>query len=393
VVVALPEDMLSSEADVADRPAMTKSSGHVTDADAQAIMEILHNASAPLVIAGGSDWSQTAAHDLAHFCEAFDLPVACAFRRQDFMDNRHPNYIGDLGVGMNPNLATRLKNADCLLVLGSRLGDSVTGGYTLLDPAQTGKTIVHIHPDPDELGRVYHADLSIVATGAQAVGVLAQTKMSLATPWAQWASDARAEYEAFQQPVETMGDVKLEQIVKHLTNALPEDAIVTNGAGNYATWLHRYFCFKQYGTQLAPTSGSMGYGFPAAIAASLEHPDKTIVAWLGDGEFQMTLNELSTAIQHQAKPIVIIVNNGRYGTIRMHQERSYPSRVSGTDLFNPDFAALARSYGGHGEKITDGADFAQAFERAQNADTLAVIELVTDPQVITPSLSLYDLKK
>ncbi|MCK8463951.1 thiamine pyrophosphate-binding protein [Aliiroseovarius sp. S1339] len=392
VVVALPEDMLSAVADVPDRPAMPRTNGHVTVQDAQDIVDILADAKAPLVIAGGPGWTADAAQNISRFAESFDLPVACAFRRQDFMDNRHPKYVGDLGVGMNPKLGARLTEADTLIVLGSRLGDSVTGGYALLNPAATGKRIVHIYPDPDELGRVYHADLALVATGPDALKTLVQTNDIDAPAWKSWAKAARQDYEAFQKPVTTPGDVRLEDIVLWLSEHLTDDAIITNGAGNYATWLHRYFCFKQHGTQLAPTSGSMGYGFPAAVAASLENPDRTVVAWLGDGEFQMTLNEMSTAIQHGSKPIAIIANNGRYGTIRMHQERTYPGRVSGTDMANPDFAALARAYGGHGETVTNGVDFAAAFARAQDANTLAVIELVLDPQVATPGLTIDALR-
>ncbi|WP_289043942.1 thiamine pyrophosphate-binding protein [uncultured Aliiroseovarius sp.] len=392
VVVALPEDMLSARADVPDRPAMARTTGHVTAQDAQAITEMLAEAKTPLVIAGGPGWTQHAASNLAGFATAHDLPVACAFRRQDVMDNRHPNYVGDLGVGMNPKLGARLREADTLIVLGSRLGDNVTGGYELLDSKATGKRIAHVYPDPDELGRVYHADLALAATAPDALEALVQAGGTQSPRWAGWTKTARQDYEAFQTPVTTPGQVKLEQVVLWLTDNLPDDAIVTNGAGNYATWLHRYFRFKQHGTQLAPISGSMGYGFPAAVAASLEHPDHTVVAWLGDGEFQMTLNELSTAVQHGAKPIAIIANNGRYGTIRMHQERTYPGRVSGTDMANPDFAALARAYGGHGETVTDGAEFAAAFERAQRAQCPAVIELVLDPQVATPGLTLDALR-
>ncbi|UWQ14638.1 thiamine pyrophosphate-binding protein [Aliiroseovarius sp. M344] len=392
VVVALPEDMLSARADVPDRPAMPRTNGHVTTSDAQAITSVLAESKTPLVIAGGPGWNAEAARNLARFSEAHDLPVACAFRRQDFMDNRHRNYVGDLGVGMNPKLGARLVDADTLIVLGSRLGDSVTGGYELLNPAATGKRIVHVYPDPDELGRVFHADLALAATGPDALAALVHTNGTDAPVWADWTRSAREEYESHQSPATTPGEVKLEEVVLWLSENLPEDAIVTNGAGNYATWLHRYFSFKQHGTQLAPTSGSMGYGFPAAVAASLEHPDRTVVAWLGDGEFQMTLNEMSTAKQHGANPIAIIANNGRYGTIRMHQERTYPGRVSGTDMANPDFAALARAYGGHGETVTDGADFAAAFSRAKAADSLAVIELVLDPQVATPNMTLDALR-
>ncbi|WP_371170392.1 thiamine pyrophosphate-binding protein [Aliiroseovarius sp. 2305UL8-7] len=392
VVVALPEDMLSACVDVPDRPAIQTSTGHVTPQDAARVLEAIQSTKRPLLVAGGSVWSPTAAGDLTDFAAAHALPIATAFRRQDYVDNRHPNYVGDLGLGINPGLKAMFDEADALIVLGSRLGDILTGSYEMLDPAQTGKRIVHVYPQPDEIGRVFHADIGLVATGPEALGELVKLPATTSPNWAEWTKAGRVSYEAFQTPIETPGPVKLERIMALLSDHLPDDTIMTNGAGNYATWLHRYFCFKQHGTQLAPTSGSMGYGFPSAVAASLENPGRTVVAWLGDGEFQMTLNEMSTAIQHGAKPIAIIANNGRYGTIRMHQERTYPGRVSGTDMANPDFAVLARAYGGHGETVTDGAEFAGAFKRAQQADTLAVIELVLDPQVATPGMTMDELR-
>ena len=313
------------------------------------------------------------------------------FRRQDRMNNDHPNYAGDLAVGMNPKLGQRLAEADLLLVLGARLGDIATNGYELLDPTRPGPRIVHIHPDVGELGRVFHPALAIAAPTAQIVAALAQTPANPGD-WQTWTTQARAEYLTWLKPTVTPGAVKLEQVVTWLAETLPHDSILTNGAGNYAAFLHRYYRFRRYGTQLAPTSGSMGYGFPAAISASLENPDRTVVCMAGDGCFQMTCNEMSTAMQHGAKPIVIVANNGRYGTIRMHQERHYPARPSGTDLASPDFAALARAYGGHGETVTDQADFAAAFARAQASGTLAVIELKLDPDMLTTGQSLAQVR-
>lgn len=392
VVVALPEDMLSDVADVPDRPAVPATQGHVSSADASAILAAIETSARPLLIAGGPGWTADAGSTLMKFAAANALPVATAFRRQDYVDNRHPNYVGDLGLGINPALKAMFDEADTLIVLGSRLGDIVTGSYEMLDPFQTGKRIIHVYPDAEELGRVYHADQTVLATGPTAIAALSAQPALSATPWAEWAQQGRAAFDAFQTPVETPGPVKLERIMHWLSDTLPDDTVMTNGAGNYATWLHRYFRFKEYGTQLAPTSGSMGYGFPAAVAASLQHPDRTVIAWLGDGEFQMTLNEMSTAVQHGAKPIAIIVNNGRYGTIRMHQERTYPARVSGTDMANPDFADLARAYGGHGETVTRTEDFEAAFRRAEVSGKLAVIELVVDQQVATPGLTLDQLR-
>ena len=392
VVVALPEDMLSDVADVPDRPAVPTTQGNVSSADAGAMLAAIETSARPLLIAGGPGWTADAGADLMAFAAQNALPVATAFRRQDYVDNRHPNYVGDLGLGINPALKTMFDEADTLVVLGSRLGDIVTGSYEMLDPMQTGKRIIHVYPCAEELGRVYHADQTVPATGPAAIAALSEQPPLSAPPWAEWAQQGRAAYDAFQAPVETPGPVKLERIMHWLSDTLPDSTIMTNGAGNYATWLHRYFRFKEYGTQLAPTSGSMGYGFPAAVAASLQHPDRTVIAWLGDGEFQMTLNEMSTAVQHGAKPIAIIVNNGRYGTIRMHQERTYPARVSGTDMANPDFADLARAYGGHGETVTKDEDFEAAFQRAKASGKLAVIDLVVDPQVATPGLTLDQLR-
>jgi acetolactate synthase I/II/III large subunit len=390
VVLALPEDMLSGRADVADLPAPSPRPKAVSTAQIDAITAALQTAKRPLVIAGGPGWSQSTAEALAKFAEGWNLPVAVTFRRQDRMNNDHPLYVGDLGVGMNPKLGQRLAQADTLLVLGARLGDIATDGYEILDPTRPGPRILHIHADPDELGRVFHPALAIAAPTADVVGALSDTSGNGA--WTDWTRDARAEYEAWQKPVETPGAAKLEQVVTWLAATLPHDSILTNGAGNYAAFLHRYYRFRQFGTQLAPTSGSMGYGFPAAVAASLQYPDKTVVCMAGDGCFQMTCNELSTAVQHGAKPIVIVANNGRYGTIRMHQERHYPGRPSGTDLANPDFAALARAYGGHGETVTDQAGFAAAFERAKASGTVAVIDVKLDPDMLTTGQTLSQVR-
>ncbi len=387
VVLALPEDVLSALAEAQDL------AGPVPRADpglagiAEQVMSRLSRAARPLVVVGGPHWSAEAAADLARFADTQGLPVAAGFRRQDYLDNRHPGYAGDLNVGINPKLAQRMRDADALLVLGSRLGDIETQGYTLRDPGQPGATLIHAHADADEIGRVWRPDLGITATAPALLRALADLP-GCGADWSGWTEAAHADYQAWATPMQTPGAVKLEQIVAQLSDSLPEDAILTNGAGNYAGWLHRYFRFKGFRTQLAPTSGSMGYGFPAAIAAALAHPDRTVVCFAGDGCFQMTLNEMSTAVQHGAAPIVIVVNNGRYGTIRMHQEKHYPGRVSGTALANPDFAALARSYGAHGETVTDTAQFAAAFERARGSGTAAVIELVVDVEALSTGQTL-----
>ncbi|MEP3347278.1 MAG: thiamine pyrophosphate-binding protein [Litoreibacter sp.] len=387
VVLALPEDMLSAMADVADRPVAQVARAMPSPADTARILDMLGQAKRPLVIAGGAGWSAQAASDLERFAAGMDLPVAVPFRRQDYINNDSAQYVGDLGVGMNPALAKRLQDADVLLVIGAKVGDILTGGFELLDVADHGKTIIHTHPSPDEPGHVYAPDFAVACESGALLAALGDAGGAVGA-WADWRDQARHDYEAWQHPQETPGPVKMEQVIAWLAETLPQDAILTNGAGNYAAFVHRYYRYKNYTTQLAPTSGSMGYGFPASIAAKLEHPDRTVICFAGDGCFQMTCNEMSTAIQHGAAVIVIVVNNGKYGTIRMHQEKHYPGRVSGTMIANPDFAALARAYGGEGQTVTRTQDFAAAFAQAQAAGVLSVIELQLDDEVLSTGMTL-----
>jgi acetolactate synthase-1/2/3 large subunit len=391
VVLALPEDMLAAQAEVPDRPPAVVPEAAVPDMGA--LMRELARYERPLVLAGGSAWSQAAAEALARFAEVQGLPVATSFRRQDFLDNRHPNYVGDMGVGMNPALHRRLGRADALLVLGARLTDPATSGYEALDPTGPQPAIFHIHPAPEVPGRVYPAARAYTCRAADAVAALAELPPVAEGRWAEWTADARAEYEDWVTPRESPGAVKLERVVRHLAEVLPEDAILTNGAGNYAAWLHRYYLYRRHNTCLAPTSGSMGYGFPAAVAAKLRYPEREVICLAGDGCFQMTLNECSTAMQYGAAPVVIVANNGRYGTIRMHQEKTYPGRVSGTDLASPDFAALARAYGGQGWVVERQEDFPQALEEARAAGVLAVIELKLDPEALSTGMTLSDARR
>ncbi len=390
VVLALPEDMLSAEAEVPDLAAVAPSPAAVAPAAGAAVMERLAEARRPLIVAGGPLWTAAAAADLTRFAEAQGLPVALAFRRQDYIDNRHRCYVGDLSVGMRPDLKSALARADTLLILGSRFGDVASGGYAV-DPGAPGKTIIHVHPDPDELGRVFRPDLGIAAPASAILAALRRENGPGRREWADWTAGLRAGYEAWLQPVETPGAVKLENVVAELGRRLPEGSVIANGAGNYNMWLHRYHQFTGPKSYLGATSGSMGYGFPAAIAAALE-TGRPAVAWTGDGCFQMTLNELSTAMQHGARVITIVANNGRYGTIRMHQERAYPGRVSGTDLANPDFAALARAYGAHGETVETDAGFGPAFERALGSGRAAVIDLKLDPEALTTTQTLSEIR-
>ena len=388
VVLALPEDMLSATSQTPKLPVNAPANLAVSPDQIDSILAFLAKSKRPMVIAGGSIWSAQAAADLQTFAENFELPVAVSFRRQDHMNNTSQSYVGDLGVGANPALAEGLQKADALLILGARFGDIPTAGYELVDPSRAAKHICHVHPDPSVIASVYHTDLAITAYAHDVVAQLATRTPPEKEKRNTFGEKLRAGYEIWRTPKETPGDVKMERIIRWLSDNLPDDAILTNGAGNYAAWLHRYYNFRQYGTQLAPTSGSMGYGFPAAIAAKLHDPAKTVVCLAGDGCFQMTLNEMSTARQHGANVITVVANNGRYGTIRMHQERHYPGRDSGTDLANPDFAALARAYGGHGELVTQTAQFPDAFARALLSDLPAVIELKLDPNALATGMTL-----
>ena len=385
VVLALPEDVLSAMADVPDLGPAKLPHQPVDPATAQALLDRLLAHDRPMIVAGGPGWSAEAKADLEALASATGLPVAVTFRRQDYIDNAHPNFIGDLGVGMNPKLGQRLRDADALLILGARMGETATNGYSLLDPANPAKTLIHIHPDPDEIGTVYQPSMSLAAPAAAMLAALRGVSGRIKDQG--WTLSARADYDTWQQPQETPGAVKMEQVVRAISDRYAGRAIYTNGAGNYAAFVHRYARFHGYKTQLAPTSGSMGYGLPAAIAAKLEHPDRPVICFAGDGCLQMTLQELSTARQYGADIIVIIANNGRYGTIRMHQELHYPGRVSGTDLYNPDYVQLAAAYGGTGHQITVMDQLAPALDAADRGG-LHLIELRLDPTMLSTTKSL-----
>jgi acetolactate synthase-1/2/3 large subunit len=324
------------------------------------------------------------------FCEANDLAVATAFRCQDFVDNRSRCYVGVLGVAMDDRLAARLRDADLVLAIGGRLGEVPTRRYTLLEPPRPRQTVIHVHPDPDELGLVYEPELAI----ASSLPLFASALRDLVvTPrWTSWTGDARTDYEAnlLHEPME--GHVDLGEIMAFLRRRLPADAIQTSGAGNFTVWAHRFAEFTRYGTQLCPRSGSMGYGVAAAVAAKLVHPDRVALCFTGDGDFVMSSPELATAVQHELPIVILLVDNGMYATIRMHQERAFPGRVVGTDLVNPDFAALARAYGAHGERVERTEDFEAAFERALSSGRPAVLELPVDPERISPRVRLSELQ-
>jgi acetolactate synthase-1/2/3 large subunit len=392
VVLALPEDMLTEIADVADAQPYAPVETWPGEAPMARFRDLLAAAKRPFLLLGGSAWDAGAVAAIERFAAANKLPVGCGFRRQDRFDNTHPCYAGDVGIGINPKLAERIKNADLLIALGPRLGEMTTGGYTLLDIPVPKQPLVHVHADAAELGRVYQPTLAINATPrafARAAAALAPVERA---PWAAATEAAHQDFLVYRKPPRSPGEIQMGEIMTWLDEHLPPDAIVTNGAGNFATWVHRFRRYRRFGTQLAPTSGSMGYGLPAAVAAKIVHPDRAVLCVAGDGDFLMTGQELATAVQRRLGIIVLVVNNGMYGTIRMHQERHHPGRVIGTDLHNPDFAALARAYGAYGERVERTADFPAAFERARAAGGPAILELPLDPEALTIRQSLSEIR-
>ncbi|MED5610508.1 thiamine pyrophosphate-binding protein [Pseudomonas sp. JH-2] len=387
VVVGLPEEVLFGTAQVADAPAPRIPQVAPPLAVLEELRSLLARARKPLLIVGGTGWDESARRALQRFARANELPVVASFRRQDLYDNDDARYVGQLGFGASPRLTARVQEADLLLVLGSRLSETPSAGYTLVQSPKPVQTLIHVHPDASELGRVYQADLPIQASLPAIAAALDTLPPMAERPWSEWTAEARADYLAYStppaSPTELQG-VDLAAVVGHLAETLPEDAVISNGAGNYAVWVHRFYRYRAARSQLAPTNGAMGYGFPAAIAAKLREPQREVVCFAGDGCFMMYPQELATAVQFGAALIVIVVNNGMLGTIRMHQEREYPGRICATELHNPDFVALARAFGAHGERVERTADFAAAFQRARACGKPALIELRTDPRQITP---------
>lgn len=392
VVLALPEDMLSAKADAPTPKPVKIAKPGVAESDISALRDLLTKAANPLLLVGGGGWTQAATDALTKFSEANDLPVACVFRRQDCFDNLHPNYAGHLGIAADPNLVARVKAADPLIVVGARLGEMTTAGYSILTPPYPEKTLVHVLPSGEELNRVYAADLAIQADLTLFMEACAAMEPVDSAAWAGQAAKAHEEFMAFSHPIPANTAVDMGEVMRIVREKLPEDAIVTNGAGNYSAWVHRYFRYRGYGTQLAPTSGAMGYGVPAAVAAKLTRPGQVVVSFAGDGCFQMNGQEIGTAMQYGADIVFIVVNNGIYGTIRMHQEKRFPDRVSATQLVNPDFAALCEAYGGRGYRVEKTADFEAAFDAALGDGTVSLIELHTDPEIIAPGKTLSEVK-
>jgi acetolactate synthase-1/2/3 large subunit len=401
VVLSLPEDMLTAMTTAPVLPRAQPALAWPAPGALRELRAMLMAAQRPLLIAGGSGWDAEGANALQRFAENWQLPVGCGFRFQDTFDNRHPMYAGDVGIGINPKLAARVREADLVIALGVRLGEMTTGGYTLLQPPRPSQRLVHVHAGAEELGRVYAADLLLQSSMACAAKALETLAAPNSVPWAEWAAGAHADYEA-NHAAPAVEPMDLAVVMKTVQRLAPADTVYTNGAGNYSGWLHRYvryFGLQHHGrTQLAPTSGAMGYGVPAAVAASLLYPQRTVVNVAGDGDFLMTGQELATATGYGAgrgagKLVSIVVDNGSYGTIRMHQEREYPGRVSGSDLFNPDFAALARAYGWQAHRVDTTAQFEPAFAAAMAAERPTLIHVKLDTDVITSRTTLGAIRE
>ena len=392
VVLSLPEDMLSGfvAVPVQARPYVPAASAPRA-ADLQTLAGLLRSAERPLLVVGGTGWTDEGCAALADFAQRNALPVAASFRRQDLMDNRHENYCGHLGLGVDPALAERLRTADVIVSIGSRLGENTTNGYALLTSPVTSQALVHVHPDPSELGRVYQPALAIACNLAEFALSLKDLDIPGADTRRAWLTAARAAYVKFSTPAPTtVAHVDMAKVVNWLSENLDDNAAIANGAGNYTVWVHRYYRYKRPRTELAPTSGAMGYGFPAAIAGKLRDPDRQVIAFAGDGCFLMYPQEIGTALQYGANLVVLVVNNGIYGTIRMHQEKRFPGRVVATDIVNPDFVAMAESFGAYGERIDSFEAFPDAFKRASAAGRPALLELIVDKAQLTPAFRMTE---
>ncbi len=394
VVIALPEDMLTERVGVADAPAFEPFETWPGLTDMSRLQKLLWAAEKPVAVIGGSRWSETACAALMRFAERFDLPVCTTFRRAHLFDALHPCYAGDLGIGPNPKLLARVKEADLVLLIGDRMSEMSSQSYTLFDIPGPQMKVVHVHPGAEELGRVYRPHLAINASPTAFCSALEGLQPPNAIAWKGQAKVAHDDYLAWTtQPTKVPGPVNLGEIMVWLRDNLPPDAFITNGAGNFATWIHRFYRFRQFGTQVAPTSGSMGYGVPAAVAMKILHPERSVVCVAGDGDFLMNGQELATAVQYRAAVVIIVADNGMYGTIRMHQEREYPGRTVATALTNPDFAAYARAFGGFGATVNRTEEFPAAFAAAVASGLPAVIHMKVDPEAITPTATISGIRE
>ena len=392
VVLALPEDVLSATCHVEDSKPAVQVLAKAANEDLDLACDLLNNAERPLIIVGGGGWSQQAAEDLQAFAKRNNLPVCASFRCQDYFSNSHPNYAGHVGIGIDPKLTKRVQEADVILNIGARLGEMTTNGFTLFDIPNPKQKLIHVYPGAEELGRIYRPELAINAASASFISGLTPIALLNRKQWLNWTQQANADYLATLKPLETPGLIKPEQILLHLREILNEDAIICNGAGNYTAWVHRYYQYQPFPTQLAPTSGSMGYGLPAAIAAKIKFPERQVVCFAGDGCFLMTGQELATAVRYELDLLIVIMNNNMYGTIRMHQEKNYPGRVSGTLLSNPNFSALAKSFGAGGYRVQNLAEFMDALDYAKSTTGPVVIEAMIDPEALTPTKTLTQIR-
>lgn len=392
VVLALPEDMLSGCAEVADAKPYVPIEAKTAPDDVARFHNALKEAKQPIMIVGGGGWTREATENLKSFAIRNNVAIATSFRCQDYIPNTHSHFIGDVGIGINPKLAEFIRDSDLVILVGSRMGEMTSSGYDLLDIPCPRQKLIHVYAGPDELGRVYRPDIAINASQRSFIRAIAMMEPVDGSARDAQIEHAHAAYLNFSTPLHTPGDVKMAHVVAELREKLPDNAIVTNGAGNYAAFLHRFFRYRDYRTELAPTSGSMGYGLPASVSAKLTHPDRPVVCLAGDGCFLMHGQEFATAVQYGANIITLVINNGMFGTIRMHQERNYPGRVSGTELHNPDFAAYAKAFGGYGETVTRTEDFGAAFDRAVASNKPAILEIQVDPQALTPIKTLDQIR-
>ena len=393
VVVALPEDMLVEAAVTADAPRAVASPIWPGLTQLAELQRMLWSAQRPIAILGGGGWTDRASAALARFAERLDLPVACAFRRASLFDGEHPNYVGEIGLSANPKLKARIEDADVVMLVGGRMSEAAAQGYALFDVPAPRQRLIHVHADPFEIGRTYHPTLGIIATPPEFCAALGGVELPPSIPWSKQTRQARAEYLAWSdRPTENPGRVQMAKIMLALRERVPE-AVFTTGAGNFAIWAGRFLRFRRIEQQLGPTSGSMGYGLPASIAAQRVFPGRTVVCFSGDGDFLMNGQEFATAVQYAVPVVVILIDNGLYGTIRMHQERAYPGRVIASLLRNPDFAAYARAFGGHGETVEETAEFLPAFERALASGRPSIVHVKIDPEAIAPATTLTAIRQ
>ncbi|WP_292054062.1 MULTISPECIES: thiamine pyrophosphate-binding protein [unclassified Brevundimonas] len=393
VVIALPEDLLHEDGGPAPVKPVVPARSALDPAFVSELTERLSKAESPLLVLGGSGWSDEATTAIGNWAERLGIPLALSFRRKDLISNLHPCYAGDLGIGCSPKLIERVKQSDLIIAIGARLGENATQGYTTLDRTRTAKTLVHILPGAEETGRVWAPLMS--ATADNSLAGLAIANIAVDRLWHDQARAANEAYKAFSTPIETVGAVNLSEVARHLTVGLPKDAVLTNGAGNFAAWLHRFYHHQSRRAQVAPTSGAMGYGYPAALAAKAVMPERMVVCFAGDGDFMMSACEMATAVQYNLPVIVIVVDNSSFGTIRMHQETHYPSRVIATDIKNPDFVKYAEAFGAFGIRVTATGDFPDALAKACEVSRRgqpALIHLIADTEQISPAKTITELR-